>query len=219
MQDEQPLEHDLCLVCRTRPRRDRSRCCGGCFARLRGDLATLRFGYIHLDNEMKALRPAIREGTRHGKSESRPPVRVDLVDVGVAIEENLIGYPEPDDRMGWARGIARWHQPAIAGPAEWSVPVVIRWLLDQALPWISDQQWVWEFADDMAELRRRAYSAAPWQRVRVDLPTPCPGCTFLSLSTYPGDQLAVCRNRGCGRQVPIATMKETRRWTRTIAAA
>lgn len=207
---EQPPDHYLCLMGCGRPRRDRSHLDGGCYARLRADLANLRFGYIHLGNEISALRAAKREGTRHGKSESRPPLNVDLVDVRWATEETV---------LAWGAYIAENHQPAIRGPLERTVPTVIRWLLDQALGWVSNQTWVWEFANDIGDLRHRAYSAAPWQRVRIDLPTPCPDCRMLTLSTYPGDAQAVCRQRACGRQIPIASMKETKRWTRVAARA
>lgn len=205
---EQPPDHYLCLMNCGRPRHGHSHLDGGCYARLRADLANLRFGYIHLTAELCALPATKREGTRHGKSESRPPLRLDLVDVRLATEENV---------LAWGAYIAENHQPAIRGP-ERTVPAVIRWLLDQALPWVSDQPWVGEFAGHMAELRHRAYSAAPWQRIRIDLPTPCEGCGLLTLSTYPGDTQAVCRNRACGREVPIGTMKETRRWARKAAA-
>ena len=211
MTEQPPLEHYLCLICHTQPRRGHSRCCGGCYARVRGDLAIVAWAYIHLDETMRALPPAMRGGTsRHGSSESAPPLRLDLVDVRVSIAENL---------TRWAAHIAQNHEPVIRGPVTQDLVTVIRWLLEQALSWVSDQPWVWEFAAHIAELRRMAYSVAPWERIRVDLPTPCPDCKLLTLSTYPGDNTAVCRNRACGRQVPIATMKETRRWTRTIAAA
>lgn len=204
---EQPPQ---CVVCVSRPAVSKSACCGGCFARIHGDLATVGWAYVHLGDELAALPPATREGSRQHSSESRPPLSVDLVDVRVSIAENL---------LAWAAYICAEHEPPIPGPEADDVVTAVRWMLACTLRWVTAQPWAVEFADDLGAHRRAAYGAAPWERVRIDLSAPCPGCGLLTLSTYPGDLAAVCRHRSCGEQVPIATMRETKRWTRKAKGA
>lgn len=183
---------EACAICQTRPAHGRTRWCGGCFARLHTELAELAYAHWWLGRAIETPPSAWKPGTIGHGGGSRPPLRVDLVDVRVQIEQHLVG---------WSKMIARYHVPAMAGPADSTPEIVVKWLVAR-LPWASEQEWCDALAVDTAGLRNVAHAACPWERGRRDLPTKCPQCGLLTLSLHGGDEWAVCRNRECGRLVP-----------------
>lgn len=180
-----------CTVCGLRDHLGRSFICGGCFARILGDLCTLEFAYAWLGAQMVAPQPTWKPGTIHQAGGSRPPLPVALHDARVDIHGKL---------ASWARLIAE--EANMRGPADDTVPAIATWLRAQ-LHWASDQAWCDDYAAELAELRGMAYGLAPWDRARTDLPLPCParGCGMLSLSWYSGSETVVCRSRVCGHRM------------------
>lgn len=183
----------MCILCHEREPVGRSLLDGGCFARMRGDLATAVWAHAWL--ETTALTPpgVWKPGTRHRAGGSQPPLNVALIDACVDIHGKL---------GSWARMIAEEHVPALHGPAADTVPAIGVWLRER-LPWVSDQPWCDEFAGELSVLRRTAYGLAPWDRSRSDMPLPCPSCGLLSLSLYSGDEAITCRTRLCGRVLAL----------------
>ncbi|MGH6657593.1 MAG: hypothetical protein ACRDVE_20600 [Actinocrinis sp.] len=186
----------MCIACGANWPLPPSLLCGGCYARLRRDLAACEFAYEWLGTTMRALKPAWRTGTITRGGESRPPFDVQLHDARAAIETGL---------DGWARYIAGLYVPPMAGPADPRVPTVARWLRGR-LRWCSDQPWCGEFAVALAELRQAAYALAPWERGMERLPLPCPGrgCGRQSLVFYQGSDTVTCSRRQCGHTMPMS---------------
>lgn len=182
------MSDHLCVVCSVRPCKGDSELCGGCFVRLRVELATVQWAHDWLGVAMAASGVGPDTGVVHRSAESRPPYRLDITDARTDIEAKL---------ASWARMIGEEHFPPLAGPLDATVPGICTWLRAR-LPWCSDQPWVDSFLAELAELRRMAYGLAPWDRTRTDMPLPCPACTLLSLSLYGGDDAVVCRARDCG---------------------
>jgi hypothetical protein len=184
------MSDTLCVVCDTRPRKDRSHTCGGCFVRLRIELATVLGAHDWLGGNMGPGSAGLNGAVTRRPGESRPPYRVEFSDARTLIHKKL---------AEWAGYIAREHFPPLAGPADDTLPAIGVWLRAR-LPWVSDQPWAGEFLEQLGQLRREAYGLAPWDRMRTDLPLPCPGkgCGLLTLSLYGGDDAVVCRNRTCG---------------------
>lgn len=184
-----------CLVCQISDPYKDSLMCGGCYNRLRAHIATLVGAHAWLGlamlNPISTWKPGTIGRTATG---SRPPFRTDLHDARVDIEAKL---------TSWARAVAEEHQPALAGPADGELATVGRWLIAR-LPWISDQLWCDAIAGELAEAVTAAYALVPWDRLRRDLPMPCPGCQQVSLSQYGGDDQVTCRIRTCGRAMPWA---------------
>lgn len=184
-----------CVVCATRPPAyTDSMMCGPCFNRLRADIATLVGAYEWLGISMRAPGPAWKTGTIHRSGDPRLPFRTDLFDAREDIAGKL---------TSWARAVAEEHVPALRGPADGEPRTVGRWLIAQ-LPWISDQPWCDAMAAELGDAARRAYGLAPWDRLRRDLPLPCPGCGLLSLAQHGGDEQVTCRIRTCGHAMPWA---------------
>jgi hypothetical protein len=178
----------LCVACVAQPPYWPSYLCGGCYARLRGDLATVAWAYGWLGATMLSLGTAWKPGTIHRAGGSRPPFEVQLHD---AREEIRLAVTR------WGKRIGEQHEPAIPGPADWSVHTVGRWM-QRHTQWCSDQPWCADLMADLAELRTAASALSPWQRARRDMPFPCPRCNWLSLSLYTGSDGITCRNRACG---------------------
>lgn len=176
-----------CTVCAEREPRHPSRMCGVCFARLRRDISTLVGAHTWLGVAMLSPIPAWKAGTIHRAGGPAVPFPVAFHDARVDIAGKL---------GSWARAVAEEHVPALAGPADGQPEAVARWLVER-LPWISDQPWCAEMARELAEAAHEAYGLAPWNRHRQDLPLPCPGCDYLTLSLYGGDELIMCRNLEC----------------------
>lgn len=199
-----------CVICHDRPPVGHSMIDGGCYARLRGDLATVEWAYGLLGEQLLALPAAWKPGSIGAAGGSRPPLSLAVVDARANIE-GVLG--------SWARMVAEEHQPALHGPADGSVPAVGAWL-DARMPWISDQPWVDEFARELGELRRAAHALAPWGRARRDLPLPCPetACGLLTLSWYADTDSVICRNRLCGLSMTIGQYRdEVSAWMRTAS--
>jgi hypothetical protein len=195
-----------CIICLEREPYGRSLICGGDFARLRGDLATVQWAHSWLGTSMLALPASWKPGTIHRRGGPQPPMNVAMHDVRVDITGKL---------ATWARMVAEEMTPAMAGPAHGDVRTVATWLRAQ-LGWISDQPWCDEFARELTDMRSAAYALAPWERSRLDLPLPCPRCGLLSLSLYSGDDAVTCRIRDCGHALTWADYqrKVGEEWTR-----
>lgn len=198
-----------CIVCLEREPYGNSLLDGGCFARMRGDLATVQWAYSWLGATMLALPASWKPGTLHRAGESQPPTSLGMHDVRVDIHDTL---------ASWARMIAEEHTPALHGPADDTVHAIAVWLRAR-LQWCSDQPWCDQFASALTILRQNAYALAPWDRSRIDLPLPCPkprGCGLLTLSLYSGDDGVTCRNRACGRVISWADyyLEVRAEWTR-----
>lgn len=183
-----------CLVCVSRPAYTPSLICGGCFARLKSDIATLVGAHTWLGIAMLNPTPAWKPGTIHRSPEPKLPFNAQLHDARVDIAGKL---------ASWARVIAEEHVPALAGPADADPATVGRWL-GHRLRWVSDQPWCDEMARELGELARAAYALVPWERHRRELPLPCPDCGYLTLTLYGGDELIVCRYRECAREMTWA---------------
>lgn len=183
-----------CIICGLRDHLGRSFTCGGCYARMFGDLCTLEFAHAWLGAQMAAPQPAFKPGTVHQAAGSRPPLPLALHDARVDIHGKL---------GSWARLIAE--EARMRGPADDTVPSIAGWLRVQ-LHYASDQAWCDDYAAELADLRGAAYGLAPWGRSRTDLPLPCParGCGMLSLSWYSGSDTVLCRNRLCGHRMTSA---------------
>jgi hypothetical protein len=183
-------EQLVCIVCQAQQVAYRSSLqCGGCFARMRGDLATVADAYELLADGMSAIPPGWRTGTIHSASSEAPlPFRSDFHDLRVEISGTI---------HSWARTVAEKRTPPAAGPADSSLPTTVKWLRAQ-LPWCSTQQWVTDLAAELKDLRRQAHALVPWQAARTDLPTPCGGCGRLTLTQYAEDDGVICTNRACG---------------------
>jgi hypothetical protein len=178
-----------CLVCLDRPPYKTSLICGGCYARLAADVATLVGAHTWLGIAMCATPPGLKTGTVHRAPAARPPFRVELHDQRVDILGKL---------TGWARVIAEEHVPVLHGPADGEIRTIAAWIGAQ-LPWVSDQLWCDEMARELGDAARAARALVPWDRLVRELPLPCPGCGFLLLAVYGGTDTIVCRNRECGR--------------------
>lgn len=190
-----------CIVCSVRSHLGRSYTCGGCYARMLGDLCTLEFAYAWLGAQMAAPQPAFKPGTIHQAAGSRPPLPLALHDARVDIHGKL---------GSWARLIAE--EARMRGPADDTVPSIAGWLRVQ-LHYASDQAWCDDYATELADLRMASYALAPWGRTRRDLPVPCSACGLLSLSLYGGSDGVICRNRECGQCVPWTVYTgEVKRW-------
>jgi hypothetical protein len=178
-----------CICCAVRPHLGRSFICGGCYARMLGDLSVLEFAYAWLGAQMAAPLPAWKPGTLHRAGESRPPLPVALHDARMDIHGKL---------GSWARLIAE--EARMRGPERDEVPAIASWLRIQ-LHYASDQPWCDDYATELADLRKSAYGLAPWDSARTDLALKCPGCGMLSLSLYSGSETVVCRVRLCGHRM------------------
>jgi hypothetical protein len=178
-----------CICCAVRPHLGRSFICGGCYARMLGDLSVLEFAYAWLGAQMAAPLPAWKPGTLHRAGESRPPLPVALHDARMDIHGKL---------GSWARLIAE--EARMRGPERDEVPAIAAWLRIQ-LHYASDQPWCDDYATELADLRKSAYGLAPWDSARTDLALKCPGCGMLSLSLYSGSETVVCRVRLCGHRM------------------
>lgn len=194
------MSEATCVVCNTRPRKGRSYLCGGDFVRLRVELATVQDAHRWLGVAMNASGAGPNTGVIHHAADSKPPYRVDFTDARRDIEAKL---------ASWAQMIGEKHFPPLAGPLDATVPAICTWLRAR-LPWCSDQPWVDSFLAELADLRRMAYSLAPWDRTRRDSAMPCPAkdCGLLTLSFYGGEDSWVCRNRLCGH---VMTVNEYRK--------
>lgn len=178
-----------CVICQVREvAYDGNMACGGCYARLKGDLATVADAYDQLAAAMSALAPGWRTGAIHGTEEPKLPFDPDLHD----LRQRIIGT-----LYDWARMIGEEHTPPLAGPADASLETTTRWLRAR-LPWCSTRPWVDELARELRELRREAGAKVRLQAAYVSLPTPCSGCGRLTLVEYTGDDAVTCRNRECG---------------------
>lgn len=178
-----------CIICGQRDHLGRSFTCGGCYARMFGDLCTLEFAYGWLGAQMLAPAPAWKPGSLHLAGGSRPPLPIALHDARVDIHGKL---------GSWARLIAE--EARMRGPVDDSVPAIAGWLRIQ-LHFASDQAWCDEYAAELSDLRAVAYGLAPWGSARTDLALKCPGCGMLSLSLYSGSETVVCRVRLCGHRM------------------
>lgn len=200
------MTETACVVCTTRPRKGSSYLCGGCFVRLRVELATVQWAHDWLGAAMTASGAGPKAGAVHRAADSKPPYRLDLTDARNDIHARL---------SSWAQMIGEEHVPPLAGPLDGTVPGICTWLRAR-LPWCSDQEWVDAFLAELVELRQSAYRLAPWDRVRTDLPLPCPGdgCRsidpngLLTLSQYGGDDAVVCRNKLCGHTMTAYEYKK-----------
>lgn len=190
------MEFLACLVCLTNPPQfTESFLCGPCFNSLRRDIATLVGAHTWLHLAMLNPAPSWKVGTiGRAPASTRPPFRLELFDARVDIEGKL---------TTWARAVAEDHVPALRGPADGQMATVGKWLIAQ-LSWISDQPFCDEMAREFRETASMAFGLVPWQRLRRDLPMPCPGCGYLTLSKYGGDDQVSCRNRACGKAMTWA---------------
>jgi hypothetical protein len=180
----------LCIVCLERELWSTSMVCGGCFARMRSDLAWLEWAYFWLEEAMTELAPSWRSGSIHAhQSEAPAPFPLQMLDA----RDQILGI-----LRSWARLIGEEYQPAGPGPDGADVQTVTAWILAK-LGWCSDQPWCDQFAEELADTRKLAYGLAPWEAHRRSLPAPCRGCGNLTLAQYGTDESAICRNRECGR--------------------
>lgn len=180
----------VCIICRAREvAYATSFLCKGCFARVRGDLATVADAYEQLAEGMSAIAPSWRTGTIHyAESEAKLPFRTEFHD----LREHIVGV-----LRSWARMIGEEHTPALAGPADASVATTVKWIRAR-LPWCSTRRWIVDLAGELHQLRREANALVPWQAARVDLAAPCSVCGRLTLTRYTEDDDVTCRNRACG---------------------
>lgn len=179
----------LCIVCLTRDVWS-TLVCGGCYARMRSDLFWLEWAYFWLEEQMAELQPGWHAGSIHAhQSEAAAPFPLQILDA----REHIIGI-----LRSWARLIGEEYTPAGPGPADAGVRSVTAWILAR-LGWCSEQPWCDQFAGELADARKLAYGLAPWEEHRRQLRAPCPGCDQLTLTRFASDDVAVCRNRECGR--------------------
>lgn len=179
----------VCVLCHTRTvAYEGTWLCGGCFARLRSELATIADAYDQLAEGMAAIAPGWRTGTIHGSEEPKLPFNPDLHDLRVRITATL-------DR--WTSRIITEHPGRLHGPADRSLTAMIEWMRVH-LSWCSGQSWVAELARELRALIREAGTTVRLQTAYRSLPTPCGGCGRLSLVEYTGDDVITCRNRACG---------------------
>jgi hypothetical protein len=125
-----------------------------------------------------------------GSREAPLPIRVALHD----LRDDLTAV-----MASWADVVAS--ESRLVGPEGDSLTHTVPWLL-RHLQGALSRIWVGDLADEMADLHRRAYLAAPWDRERRDLPAPCPECGLLTLALYGGADEVVCRNAVCGETIP-----------------
>lgn len=184
-----PTAFAYCVVCTEREAHGYSLMCGACFNKLRADITVLVGAYIWLGIAMISTGGQRGETVSRQPAGSRMPYRADLHDARDDIAGKL---------KSWARDIAEKHVPALRGPADADVETVARWLRMQ-LPWVSEQDWCTVMATELAETAHAAYGLVPWNRRRSDFPLPCPGCGYLTLSLYGGDEVIMCRNRSCAK--------------------
>lgn len=189
---DQPEDNPYCHVCDQRERVGTSLMCGGCYTRLRADITTLVGAHTWLGIAMLTPTPAWKPGTiGHSATSSRPPFRTDLHDARVEIATLL---------TSWAQAIAETHVPALAGPAD-NEPTTIGVWLRARTHWLSEQDWCVDVCAELGDAARRAYGLVPWERQRRELPLPCPGCGYLTLTLYGGNELIVCRYRDCAKEL------------------
>lgn len=185
-----PAPELRCVACHDRPRWTDTLMCGGCFVRLRSDIATIVTAHAELGADMQAIHTG-HGGGAHTKPGSRLPFGADQHDKRVQIEAQL---------TGWARIIAEEHQPAIHGPADGSMPTVGQWVAD-LLPWVTYQDWCDAMALELGETALSVRALVATEPRRRELPGICPGCRMLSLVQYDGDTVVLCRIRDCGRRL------------------
>jgi hypothetical protein len=179
----------ICIGCRTRPvAYDGTWLCGGCFARLRSDLAAVVDAYDQLAEGMSAIAPGWRTGAIHGSEEARLPFDPDLHDLRVRIIAAL---------ERWTGRVLAEHPGRLHGPADRTLTTAVEWMRIH-LPWCSGQSWVEELARELRTLIREAGTSVGLQTAYRKLPTPCGGCGRLTLVEYTGDDAVTCRNRDCG---------------------
>jgi hypothetical protein len=194
----------ICVVCQVRaPAYESSMLCGGCYARLRGNLGAVAWAYEWLGDAMASPAAAWKTGTIHRAGGSKLPFQAAYHDARVHIQAVLVD---------WARRIGEEHRPGPAGsrqsrPADQDVRTLSRWI-SARLQWASEQPWCDQLDRDLHDLRATAHGLVPWTRGRRDLPLPCPGCALLSLSLYAGDDGIACRNRACGHTITWADYEE-----------
>lgn len=178
----------ICIVCRARPTAyDDSHQCGGCFARMRGDLGSLIDVYAWLAVGMANPKPGWRTGSIHAVSTESPiPFRVELHDQ----REKILGA-----LRRWAKDVGERRQ--LVGPLDSSINTTANWLRIQ-LSWCSTQYWVKDLAAELRTLRAESSLLYPWQGARQNLAAPCGNCARLTLTLYTGDDDVTCRNRECG---------------------
>lgn len=178
----------LCIICHMRESAFGTWLCGGCFARLRGDLAAVADAFEQLAEGMSAIAPGWRTGAIHGSEQARLPFDVELHD----LRQHIIGTLEK-----WAARVVAEHPARLHGPADRSPATAVEWLRTH-LSFCSGQSWVDELARELRTLIREAGGRVRLQIAYRRLPTPCGGCGRLTLVEYTGDDAVICRNRACG---------------------
>jgi hypothetical protein len=90
-------------------------------------------------------------------------------------------------------------RPRFAGPNTYTVDRMTVWLIAQ-LDWITEQDWVWAFAQDLDRLHSVINATAPrWPRKEEPRPVPCSGCGLLALMWRPPYVECDARLGGCSR--------------------
>lgn len=132
-----------------------------------------------------------REEVRITGSRTPPvPVRIDVLDHLDQIAGVL---------ASWCRLAVEEHVPAVRGPRSDDVAATAGFLCE-VLPWAETRPWVDELYGEVAGLRRRAQTLAPWQRHAHHLPAPCPACGERALVLYGGAGAVTCTS--CHDRIP-----------------
>lgn len=80
------------------------------------------------------------------------------------------------------------------------IPVLAKWLAGHLL-WISEQQWVDEFSDELHRLTSVIHKTTPWRAEVKHDPTPCTVCNVRAIVIHLAEGRSVCEKNagGCGR--------------------
>jgi hypothetical protein len=174
--------------------------CDRCRSRIRGALARLPEQYVYLCMSRQRVQGGGGDGRSPKKLHAPLPGRADVL--------NLLGPASPDavtsvlDQVGpvpfletlWSWSQAITYERGLTPVRKHVTTMTAR--LTAHLPWICEQDWVADFAEEIRDLVRTAQRITMTEPVRELLKgVICPSCEMTALVRYfPGDWAAECRN-------------------------